>query len=404
MINLRYHIVSITAVFLALGIGIAVGGTLIQRATVETLENRLDQQEERLDRTDGENAALRAELTERDERTAALTEQGTALFTGHVQDLPTVLVTVQGTSDDTVAATRSALRSGGASVSGTVRFTGRWEDLNDDEVADLAELLDRRITNADVVHGLVLGRLADEMAAAAGREPEPEPEDEVETEPDAEVGPEEGVEADPGPEVEGDPAEVPGTDPPEPAPPSEPLVPEATLLEGLIALGFVEFIPESAGTPLVAYGMRYVVVSDDGAVLDDSLVIAPLLDSLAAADLVFPPEGADDGEGTDPQPGEGDDPDGEVGPFGASPVIVVSPLVTTPADDPTARDEVRSSPLVEAIRSDERVGTRISTVDVIDQFIGQAAMILGLAEIEAGRSGHYGLAPDATALLPAGRP
>ena len=31
MINLRYHIVSITAVFLALGIGTALGGTFLDR-------------------------------------------------------------------------------------------------------------------------------------------------------------------------------------------------------------------------------------------------------------------------------------------------------------------------------------------------------------------------------------
>ena len=62
MINLRYHIVSITAVFLALGIGVAMGSTLIQRATIDTLENRLDDQKQRLEETDAENERLEAEL------------------------------------------------------------------------------------------------------------------------------------------------------------------------------------------------------------------------------------------------------------------------------------------------------------------------------------------------------
>ena len=35
MINLRYHIVSITAVFLALGIGLTLGSTFLDRVTVD---------------------------------------------------------------------------------------------------------------------------------------------------------------------------------------------------------------------------------------------------------------------------------------------------------------------------------------------------------------------------------
>jgi hypothetical protein len=40
MINLRYHIVSITAVFLALGIGLAFGAAFIDRATRRSRSSR----------------------------------------------------------------------------------------------------------------------------------------------------------------------------------------------------------------------------------------------------------------------------------------------------------------------------------------------------------------------------
>ncbi|NLA37006.1 MAG: copper transporter, partial [Actinobacteria bacterium] len=40
MINLRFHIVSIVAVFLALAIGILTGSTLLDRATIEVLQDR----------------------------------------------------------------------------------------------------------------------------------------------------------------------------------------------------------------------------------------------------------------------------------------------------------------------------------------------------------------------------
>ena len=42
MLNLRYHVVSLVAVFLALGIGVIMGATVIDRVTVDQLRNRLD--------------------------------------------------------------------------------------------------------------------------------------------------------------------------------------------------------------------------------------------------------------------------------------------------------------------------------------------------------------------------
>ncbi|MDG2112061.1 MAG: copper transporter [Actinomycetota bacterium] len=45
MINLRYHIVSIVAVFLALGIGLALGSTFVDSVLVSELEDQVDQLE-----------------------------------------------------------------------------------------------------------------------------------------------------------------------------------------------------------------------------------------------------------------------------------------------------------------------------------------------------------------------
>ena len=40
MISFRFHVVSITAVFLAIAIGVVVGSTYVDRAIVDTLRNR----------------------------------------------------------------------------------------------------------------------------------------------------------------------------------------------------------------------------------------------------------------------------------------------------------------------------------------------------------------------------
>ena len=63
MINFRYHLVSLTAVFLALAIGIAMGATVVDQATVKRAANQLesvrsrarhDQRRERLAASGGE--------------------------------------------------------------------------------------------------------------------------------------------------------------------------------------------------------------------------------------------------------------------------------------------------------------------------------------------------------------
>jgi hypothetical protein len=52
MINLRYHIVSLTAVFLAIGIGLTLGSTFLDRATVDNLQGQLESLETRLQERD----------------------------------------------------------------------------------------------------------------------------------------------------------------------------------------------------------------------------------------------------------------------------------------------------------------------------------------------------------------
>ena len=43
MINLRYHIISIVAVFLALGIGLALGSTFVDTILVNELEDQVNE-------------------------------------------------------------------------------------------------------------------------------------------------------------------------------------------------------------------------------------------------------------------------------------------------------------------------------------------------------------------------
>src|SRR4029077_16774533 len=55
ILNLRYHVVSLVAVFLALGIGVIMGATVIDRVTVDQLRNRLDSVEKSVSQTRKDN-------------------------------------------------------------------------------------------------------------------------------------------------------------------------------------------------------------------------------------------------------------------------------------------------------------------------------------------------------------
>ena len=62
MINLRYHIVSLVAVFLAIALGIVMGSTVIDRAIVDGLQNRVESVNKRANGIDSENRTLRGQL------------------------------------------------------------------------------------------------------------------------------------------------------------------------------------------------------------------------------------------------------------------------------------------------------------------------------------------------------
>lgn len=364
MINLRYHIVSITAVFLALGIGVALGSTLIERAVVDELNSRLDAQAERLDNTDGENARLQDDLEEVGALWDRLAVEGTALFAGHLADTPVVLITIQGTNDDLLALTQRSLRQGGARLHGVLRLTSRWEELDDEEIAELSALVEREPGSADVTRSLVLGELASELSIAAEPPPPEEPDETPAGSPEATL---------PDPTVVGDE----GTDPPvgdgeDPPIVDEPVEPNGLLLAALIERGYVEFLADSATVPLPEFGARYVVVVDGGSGSAVDSLLMPILQDLAGPD--------------------------------AAPVVVAEPM-PEPDDDAEIDGEgpPLAGPLVSAIRSDPRLRASITTVDVAARFIGQSAIVLGLAdlaELDSAQVGHYGLADGASSLVP----
>jgi len=148
MINIRYHIVSITAVFLALGIGVALGSTFLDRATVNVLDGQIKSAENRIKATNEENDRLNQQVSDSRERDAALILDGSeSLLADQLTETPILVVAAPGVDGDSIDVLSSILQRSGADLRGTVQlsddlaFTG---DLDRDLATDLG------LTSADV--------------------------------------------------------------------------------------------------------------------------------------------------------------------------------------------------------------------------------------------------------------
>lgn len=174
MVNIRYHIVSITAVFLALGIGLTLGSTFLDRVTVDNLNNQLSDVSAQVSETRLEIEALREQagrFSERDaEFGAELPEQ---LLTGRLTGVPVLIIATRGTDENLVNQSRDVLASAGADVAGTWWLTDRWELDDGAEVDDLAGVLDLTTTDPNRLRRNSAIRLSGLLAVAS--EPAPAP-------------------------------------------------------------------------------------------------------------------------------------------------------------------------------------------------------------------------------------
>ena len=139
MVNFRFHLVSLTAVFLALAAGITIGAGVVDRATVDQIERQLSDVAERREATNTENDRLRADLAQ----WGQFSEQaGDQVVTGQLAGAPIVVVATSGTDRELVDGFTGALRAAGAQVDATFWFTGQWALDDEERARQLTSILD----------------------------------------------------------------------------------------------------------------------------------------------------------------------------------------------------------------------------------------------------------------------
>lgn len=337
MINFRYHIVSLIAVFLALAIGVIMGSAVIDRAIVNRLEDQQHSLEKRLTGIESENDALRTENRDLTETADQLAEQGSErLLADALIGVPVLVVADRGVESNGFDDLLSLLGTAGAEQRGTVWLNDRFTLDKDDEVRDLAGALNAPTTmSADALRTLALTRLSVYLRNGAGPA--------VINDPSVTTTSTTTTTA--APVVESD---------------------EADVFVALRDAGFVDFDPPEGVSgdagPSLTPGTRLVVVSGAKAKVAPDVVAVPFVDLLVA-----------DRPGT--------------------------PLVSVLAAEDRSQDQTVE--FTGALRQEKDVAGRISTVDNIGDFAGRLAAVLALVDLGEGRIGHYGRGPGAQRLLPA---
>jgi hypothetical protein len=340
LINFRYHIVSLIAVFLALAIGVIMGSAVIDRAIVNRLEDQQRSLEKRLTGIEGENDDLRSENRLLHTTADRLAEQGSErLLADSLTGVPVLVVAERGADTSGFGDLLSLLATSGADERGTLWLTERFALDKNDERRDLAAALhESPTTSADTLRSLALTRLAAYLRDGAGGVPIDDPSATTTT------------------TTEG--ATTTTT-------PSGVLAAESCVARRDARFGDFdapEGVSGDAG-PILTPGTRLIIASGPRAKVPPDIAAVPLTKLLVGTTSDVPP---------------------------------ISLLAV--------EDRGSETPKVEftvALRRDKDVAGRLSTVDNIGDFAGRLAAVLALVDLGSGRVGHYGTAPGAQRLLPA---
>lgn len=127
--DLRYHLVSLAAVFLALSVGMLIGGLFLNTAPTETQQRLIRRIQEDLARISAESDRNRRDFERMDQALRELTPRLVK------QRLKARRIAVVQTGDDdrALADTLKALRNAGAEIVSVTVVTSRWLELNDEE-------------------------------------------------------------------------------------------------------------------------------------------------------------------------------------------------------------------------------------------------------------------------------
>jgi len=125
MVDFRYHLVSIIAVFLALAVGIVLGTTTINGPVLDTLNRRMDSLSTDRDTLRSDNDVLTKRLADEDNYAQAVLPFAVA---GRLAGERIVMVSTHDAPAETRNGTAQVLMTAGATIVGRVQLTSKFTD------------------------------------------------------------------------------------------------------------------------------------------------------------------------------------------------------------------------------------------------------------------------------------
>jgi CTP:molybdopterin cytidylyltransferase MocA len=176
VISFRYHIITIVAIFLAVGLGLLVGNTVVQPSLVRDLERRTNYLSNSLADRWAEVGDLKARVGQL-ERAGNVLRQ---LDNGGLTGVPVVVVTHQGVDAGLLAETRAALDEAQADTVAVLTMSDRMAAVDDATRQRLATILgEPSDIDAATLQRRAAEILAERLAVGPPRRDVPPPPDDV---------------------------------------------------------------------------------------------------------------------------------------------------------------------------------------------------------------------------------
>ncbi|MFI7679336.1 copper transporter [Actinophytocola sp. NPDC049390] len=125
MISLRYHVISIAAVFLALAVGVVLGSTTLSRSLLSGLNNENEDLAAQVNDLQNERNAQNARLADADAFAASV---GPMALQGQLARRTVVLVTTADARPEDRDALKTLITNAGATVTGELQLTESFSD------------------------------------------------------------------------------------------------------------------------------------------------------------------------------------------------------------------------------------------------------------------------------------
>ena len=382
MIKLRTHIISLTAVFLALGIGLVLGSTFLDRTFVDALDAQVRRLNDRVDQRTAEVDALRRVLDEQTLSEAAAADAGyDQLLSGQLADSEVVVLANRGIDEDQVDRTIEVLQAAGAEVPAVLWLTDRWNPTDDEQSAEIAETLGLAATDdpAEVTAqaaALLGSALAAPDPTAGGTTTTAKGGTSDTTAPTG-AGPTTTARATTSPDTTAPDTTAPDTTAQSgrttttsPTATDGPGDDPEELLGLLDEAGLVEQQAAPSGDLLVPQPEALIMsITGEGSSLDPTAAYLPVATNLVASN-----------------PGR---------------VLLAETRNTRTLEEEASDEDIpKRGDSLEAIRADDELRGQCSTLDGLERPLGKAAAVVALIELREGKTGDYGLAAGTDGPVP----